>query len=142
MKKKQTLLNIPQISWLFGTSSKGKSLIVAILLGATLLSAAGCKKSKIDDPSYYGYGKLTVDCEKKCHVTFGEGDKLNDFDVDGTMATYVFRYQSKYDIDIKVTPVEEQNITLNVYSREERQIYHNTALRPAGTAWRSVILVP
>ncbi|MEN0055486.1 MAG: hypothetical protein AAGC65_17550 [Mucilaginibacter sp.] len=118
-------------------------IAIAIL---TLSSLAGCKKNKaaseVDDVSFYGYGKLTVDCEKKCHVTFGDIDKVNDFDVDGTMATYVFRYQSKYNLDIKITPETDQNITMNVYSREQYQIFHNTAKRTAGQVWESKILVP
>jgi hypothetical protein len=117
-------------------------LAVAIL---TLSSLSGCKKNspaQVDDVSFYGYGKLTVDCEKKCHVTFGDIDKINDFDVDGTMATYVFRYQSKYNLDIKITPEVDQNVTLNVYSREQYQIFHNTAKRTAGEIWESKILVP
>lgn len=142
MKQNQTLLHASGRSGLFNIPTIRKCIVCAIFLSSSIFLFTGCKKSSVDDVSYYGYGKLTVDCEKKCHVTFGADDKLNDFDVEGTMATYVFRYQSKYDLDIKVTPVEDQNITLNVYSREQRQIFHNTAKRTGAEVWRSIILVP
>jgi hypothetical protein len=115
--------------------------LIAISIFA-LSSLSSCRKNSVSAESYYGYGKLTVACEKKCHVTFGVPDKMNDFDVDSTMAIYYFRYQSKYDLDIKITPAVDQNITLNVYSREEKQIFRNTVKGKANVVWESLILVP
>lgn len=142
MKQNQNTLTTSGRGGIFSNSFMGKNTFFAIIIGLSIFLSAGCKKGKVDDVSYYGYGKLTVDCEKKCHVTFGSGDKLTDFDVDATIATYTFRYQSKYQLDIKITPLEQQNITLNVYSREQRQIFHNTAKRPGAEVWQSLILVP
>ncbi|NCD67960.1 hypothetical protein [Mucilaginibacter agri] len=123
-----------------------KMRVLAILAIAPVLMA-GCKKtqatSEEDPASYYGYGKLTVDCESKCHVSFGTPGKMNEFDVQATKATYYFRYQTKYDIDINITPLDvTQTMTLNVFSREEKQIFNNTVRKNVGEVWNSTILVP
>ena len=110
-----------------------------------LLSGLGCKKnnSEADKNTYYGYGKLVITCDGKCHIVFGTPDKLNAYDVDSNTATYTFRYQTKYNLDITITPVDkDQNISMSVYSREEKQIFHNTVNQKVAVPWHSTILVP
>src|SRR5882757_4282572 len=86
-----------------------------------MIAATGCAKKNQNQDRDYGYGKLTVECEKKCNVSFGTPEKMNVYDVEASMAIYYIRYQTNYNLDINVTPTnEDQNITLNVYSREEK----------------------
>ena len=124
--------------------NKGKraGVILSMLI---LVFASGCKKMKDEAPteSYYGYGKLIVDCESKCHISFGTADKMNVYDIDSNKATYYFRYQTKYNLDITITPTDkDQRVGMSVYSREEKQIFENSALRKVNVAWESKILVP
>lgn len=122
-----------------------KTPVLTILAIAPVLMA-GCKKQTVveDNPaSYYGYGKLTVECEHKCHVSFGTPGKMNEYDVEATKSVYYFRYQSKYDLDINITPIDTtQKMTLNVFSREEKQIFNNTVTKGVNDTWNSLILVP
>src|SRR4051812_37722848 len=50
----------------------------------------GCKKdppnTDTNKDREYGYAKVVVDCAKKCHVSFGEPGKLNEFDVQADTA--------------------------------------------------------
>jgi hypothetical protein len=123
---------------------KGKK--VALLFSAIiLLSESGCKKVTSAAPTedYYGYGKLIVECESKCHISFGVPDKMNVYDIEASAATYSFRYQTKYDLDITITPTDkDQKVTMSVYSREEKQIFRNSAVRKVNEPWVSKILVP
>lgn len=129
-----------------GVINSFKRAIPVIALALTFSLLSGCRKDKSsvdDNPSYYGYGKLTVDCEKKCHVSYGVAGKMNDYDVESGRAVYFFRYQTKYNIDINITPTDaEQTMGLNVYSREEKQIFSNTVRRKVNETWNSKILVP
>ncbi|RZK13261.1 MAG: hypothetical protein EOO43_18195, partial [Flavobacterium sp.] len=110
---------------------------------SSILFASGCKKGKLPpvedkEEDYYGYGKLTVECQKKCHVEFGEPGKMNIYDVESNKAVYFFRYQTKYNIDIYVTPIDgEQTMELNVFSREEKQIFNSSVKRNANETWYS-----
>lgn len=108
-----------------------------------MIATTGCVKKDLSQDRDYGYGKLTVECEKKCSVSFGTPDKMNIYDIDGSMAIYYIRYQAKYNLDINVTPIDEdQRVILNVYSREEKQIFHNEAIREANELWYSKIIIP
>ncbi|WPU92437.1 hypothetical protein SNE25_24220 [Mucilaginibacter sabulilitoris] len=124
--------------------NRGKK--VGLILSAILIMVGtSCKKVQEVTPteSYYGYGKIIVTCESKCHVTFGTGEKLNDYDIDASTATYTFRYQTKYSLDITITPTDkDQRVEMSVYSREEKQIFRNSAVRKVNVPWNSVILVP
>jgi hypothetical protein len=126
-------------------SNKGK-LVGLILSAIILLSESGCKKTVNSvEPveSTYGYGKLVVTCESKCHISFGVPDKMNVFDIDANTAIYYFRYQTKYNLDIFITPTDkDQTINMDVYSREEKQIFHNAAIKKLNEVWESKILVP
>lgn len=129
----------------FSLVLNGAKKIGLILSAIILLSGTGCKKVQEVTPteSYYGYGKIIVTCESKCHVTFGTGDKLNDYDIDASTATYTFRYQTKYSLDITITPTDkDQRVEMSVYSREEKQIFRNSAVRKVNVPWNSIILVP
>jgi hypothetical protein len=129
----------------FPALSYNAKRICLLLYTVILLSGLGCKKnnSVADQSSYYGYGKLVVTCGGKCHVLFGVPDKMNAYDIDSTTATYSFRYQTKYDLDITITPTDkDQSISMAVYSREEKQIFHNTVNQKVGVPWHSTILVP
>jgi len=114
-----------------------------VLISVVLLSATGCKKKPLNEDKEYGEGRLTVECEKKCHVSYGTADKLTETDLEATTGSYTFQYKRDYSLIIKVTPlVEPQQINLNVYSRESKQIFHNTATKQANQLWASTILVP
>jgi hypothetical protein len=117
--------------------------VAGVFMAITLFIAPGCRKLDKNDESYYGYGKLTVQCESKCHISFGTPDKMNVYDVDSNTGIYYFRYQTKYNMDIFITPTDrDQNIIMNVYSREQKQIFHNAANRKVNVVWESKILVP
>lgn len=121
--------------------------IAAVMLTLfTLITASGCRKLQsveTDSESNYGYGKLTVQCESKCHISFGTPDKMNIYDVDSNTGVYYIRYQTKYQLDISITPTDvDQNIIMNIYSREEKQIFHNAAKRKLNDVWESKILIP
>lgn len=108
---------------------------------------SGCKKVSADDSqdkgSYYGYGKLVVACGGECNVSFGEVGKMNVYTISSTTATYSFRYQTKYQLGISITPTDkDQSIKMDVYSREEKQIFHNTVNQKVNVPWESQILVP
>jgi hypothetical protein len=137
--------NCISVGFLKPAAFSGKKLCL-ILLSFALLSSVGCKKisnSTQEPGSYYGYGKLVVNCAGKCNVSFGEIGKMNVYTVEATTATYSFRYQTKYQLGISITPVDkDQNITMDVYSREEKQIFHNTVNQKVNVAWESQILVP
>lgn len=122
-----------------------RTQLLAVLF-ASIILATGCKKTKLpveEEEEYYGYGKLTVECENKCHVSFGTPGKMNEYDVESNKAIYYFRYQTKYNIDIYVTPVDvKQTMEINVFSREEKQIFNNSTRRDVDDTWYSKILVP
>jgi hypothetical protein len=118
--------------------SFGKGIVMLTIM----ITAAGCKKDVTQDRNY-GYAKLTVQCEKTCNVSFGTADTMTSYTVDASMAVYYIRYQSQYNLDLNVTPVDvDQKIALNVYSREEKQIFHNESVRTANVLWNSKILIP
>ncbi|AYL95247.1 hypothetical protein [Mucilaginibacter celer] len=121
-------------------------ITAAVLMLFTLITASGCRKLQTvqkDSESNYGYGKLTVQCESKCHISFGTADRMNVYDVDANTGVYYIRYQTKYQLDISITPTDvDQNIIMNVYSREEKQIFHNAAKRKLNDVWESKILIP
>lgn len=115
----------------------------AILAIVALLSVTGCKKQAGETDPGYGIGKVSVLCAKKCHVSYGTADKLTEADVDSTKASYTFKYARNYNLIVKITPLEvDQTVNLNVFSRENKQIYGNTASRKANEVWTSTILVP
>jgi hypothetical protein len=123
----------------------GTKWVCSLLVAITLLCGMACKKVVMEPNtgSYYGYGKLVVTCGGKCHIVFGVPDKMNVYDIDSSTATYSFRYQTKYDLNISITPTDtDQNISMAVYSREEKQIFHNTVHQAVNVAWESTILVP
>ncbi|MFA6085694.1 hypothetical protein [Mucilaginibacter sp.] len=114
-----------------------------VLIIIVLLSATGCKKNAVNPDKEFGEGRLTVECEKKCHISYGTAGNLTEVDIEATTGTYNFKYQRDYNLNLKVTPlVEPQKITINVYSRESKQIYHNSATKQANQIWVSTILVP
>jgi hypothetical protein len=116
--------------------------IAGLFIVVTLIVTSGCRKVK-DEESYYGYGKLTVECEGKCHISFGTADRMNIYDVDSNTGIYFIRYQTKYNLAISITPTDrDQNITMNVYSREQKQIFHNAAKRKLNEVWESQIVIP
>lgn len=111
------------------------------LICLIVLAGAGCKK--VNEDRDYGYAKIVVKCEKKCDVLYGSAEKMNKFDVDANTATYYQRYQRNYNLDISITPVDaDQSIDLSVYSREEKQIFHNAVVRKSNVLWNSKIVVP
>lgn len=117
--------------------------VFLMLSAIILLCGAGCKKVNSTPDNYYGYGKLVISCGGKCHIEFGAASKMNVFDIDTSTATYSFRYQTKYDLNISITPTDkDQTVSLAVYSREEKQIFHNTVTQKVNVAWESTILVP
>jgi hypothetical protein len=68
---------------------------------------------------------------------------MNVYDIEANTATYSFRYQTKYNLDITITPTDkDQTVTMAVYSREEKQIFRNSAVRKLNEPWVSHILVP
>jgi hypothetical protein len=113
-----------------------------LLLCVVVLAGTGCKKLANEDRDY-GYAKIIVKCEKKCNVMYGMPDKVNSFEVEASTATYYQRYQRNYSLEINITPVDaDQNIDLSVYSREEKQIFHNSVVRLANVLWNSKIVIP
>ncbi|GGH18096.1 hypothetical protein GCM10007352_28600 [Mucilaginibacter phyllosphaerae] len=113
-----------------------------MLVCIIILTAVGCKKADNEDRNY-GYAKIIVKCEKKCNVLYGTPEKMNAFDVEASTATYYQRYQRNYNLDINITPVDaDQSIDLSVYSREEKQIFHNSVVRKSNVLWNSKILIP
>ncbi|MXV51298.1 hypothetical protein GS399_09990 [Pedobacter sp. HMF7647] len=126
------------------TSKKAFIKVSSVILLISMIATLGCKKGKKEDEDiYYGYGKLTVECEKKCHVEYGEGDKTNNYDVEATKATYYFRYHLNYNLNISITPSDTtQTMTLNVFNRETKQIFNNTTRKKKDETWNSTILVP
>jgi hypothetical protein len=139
VKKELSSLNlVPSLKSRCKTLSFRKGIIILTML----IAAVGCKKNVTQDRNY-GYAKLTVECEKKCNVSFGTPDKMNAYEVEASMAVYYIRYQTQYNLDLNVTPVDvDQKIALNVYSREEKQIFHNESVRTANELWYSKILIP
>jgi hypothetical protein len=114
-----------------------------LLISVLFLSSLGCKKLAGDEGSYYGYGKLAVTCTGNCNVTFGTGDKMSNYTVSATKAVYTFRYQTKYQLGITITPTDkDQSLKMEVYSREEIQIFHNTVDKKVNDPWVAQILVP
>ena len=114
-----------------------------ILISVLFFSNLGCKKLPADEGSYYGYGKLAVTCGGECNVSFGTADKMNNYTVSSTTAVYTFRYQTKYQLGITITPTDkDQSLKMEVYSREEIQIFHNTVNQKVNDPWVSQILVP
>lgn len=123
------------------TSISSQCLIVLI----AVFMFSSCKKdaSSTNGDRDYGYAKIVIKCEKKCHVSYGTPDKMNEYDVEASTATYYQRYQRNYDLDINITPVDaDQNIDLGVYSREEKQIFHNSILREANVTWNTKVVIP
>jgi hypothetical protein len=128
-----TLLAAPFIKRLGGI------LLIPVLFFLNL----GCKKLPPDEGSYYGYGKLAVSCGGVCNVSFGTVGKMNNYTVSSTTAVYTFRYQTKYQLEITITPADkDQSLKMEVYSREEIQIFHNTVNQKVNVPWVSEILVP
>lgn len=115
------------------------------LLALIVLVSAGCKKKAnvVNADRDYGYAKLTIDCAGKCQVSYGTGTTLSNIEVDRAQAIYYIRYQRNYNLVVNVTPLDvDQNIILNVYSREEKQIFRNSAVKKVGELWSSTVLIP
>jgi hypothetical protein len=116
-----------------------------LLFSVVLLLGTGCKKNKnvVNTDRDYGYAKLTVECAGKCHVSYGTGTTLSEIDVEKSQAVYYIRYQRNYDLIVNVTPIDvDQNVIINVYSREEKQIFRNTAVKKVGETWTTKVLIP
>ena len=114
-----------------------------VLIIIALLSVSGCKKETVSTDKEFGDGRVSVECEKKCHVSYGTADKLTEADIDSAIGTYSFRYQRNYNLVIKVMPLnEDQKVSLNVFSRENKQIFTNSATRKANELWTSTVVVP
>jgi hypothetical protein len=114
-----------------------------VLIIIVLLSVTGCKKQSVSSDTEFGEGKVSVECEKQCHVSYGTADKLTEVDIDSTKATYSFQYVRSYSLVVKITPLSvDQKVNLNVFSRENKQIFGNIATRKANELWTSTILVP
>jgi len=114
------------------------------LFSVVLLLNSGCKKSEntVADRDY-GYAKLTVECPGKCHVNYGTGSTFSDIDVENSQAIYYIRYQRNYELTLNVTPIDvDQNVVINVYSREEKQIFRNTALKKVNETWTTKVVIP
>jgi hypothetical protein len=141
---RNTHLKIKVISEPLDAKAVKKFLFVNIVLIAiVLLSVTGCKKSPVNTDKQFGEGKLSVECEKKCHVSYGTADKLTEADIEASVGTYYFTYERNYNLVIKVMPVnEDQRINLNVFSRENKQIFGNEASRKANELWTSTVIVP
>ncbi|MBE9585864.1 hypothetical protein IM792_15515 [Mucilaginibacter sp. JRF] len=120
-----------------------KSVTFLVLIA---LMFVGCKKDKSDEDSRdtdYGYAKLTVTVEKKAHVAYGGGDKYAEFDINQGTATYYIRYKRNYPLDLQVTPLEsDQRVNINVYSREEKQIFNLNEIKQAGVLWTAKVTIP
>lgn len=116
-----------------------------LLFSVILLLNSGCKKNSntTNADRDYGYAKLTVECAGQCHISYGTGTTLSEIDVDRSQAVYYIRYQRSYDLTLNVTPIDvDQNVNINVYSREEKQIYHNSAVKKVGETWTTKVLIP
>lgn len=116
-----------------------------LVLSAVILLGTGCKKSTnaVNNDRDYGYAKLTIECAGKCHVSYGTGTTLSEIDVEKSQAIYYIRYQRNYDLTVNVTPTDvDQNVILNVYSREEKQIFRNSAVKKVGETWTTKVLIP
>ena len=116
-----------------------------LLFSVVLLLGTGCKKNKnvVNTDRDYGYAKLTVECAGKCHVSYGTGTTLSEIDVEKSQAVYYIRYQRNYDLVVNVTPIDvDQNVIINVYSREEKQIFRNSAVKKVGETWTAKVLIP
>ncbi|MBD1363082.1 hypothetical protein IDJ77_04595 [Mucilaginibacter sp. ZT4R22] len=115
-----------------------------LLFSVILLLSTGCKKDKATTTDRdYGYAKLTVECAGKCHISYGTGTTLSEIDVDKSQAVYYIRYQRNYDLILNVTPIDvDQNVIINVYSREEKQIFRNSAVKKVGETWTTKVLIP
>jgi hypothetical protein len=119
-----------------------KSVTFLVLIA---LMFVGCKKDKSEDSrdTDYGYAKLTVTVEKKAHIAYGGGDKYAEFDVNQGTATYYIRYKRNYPLDLQVTPLESaQRINVNVYSREEKQIFNLNEIKQADVVWTAKVTIP
>jgi|GEM_PF-3469151 len=116
-----------------------------LLFSVVLLLSSGCKKNKneVNTDRDYGYAKLTVECTGQCHINYGTGTTLSEIDVDKSQAIYYIRYQRNYDLILNVTPIDiDQNVIINVYSREEKQIFRNSAVKKVGETWTTKVLIP
>jgi hypothetical protein len=141
---RNTDLKIRVISDTFDARTLKKFLLGNIVLMIiVLLSVTGCKKQSVSTDKEFGDGSLSVQCEKKCHVSYGTADKLTETDIDSAIGTYNFKYQRNYNLVIKVMPLnEDQKIILNVFSRENKQIFTNSTVRKVNELWTSNVLVP
>ena len=117
----------------------GKGVVMLTII----MAATGCVKKDLGQERDYGYSKVMVECEKKCSVSFGTPDKMNSYDIDSNTSVYYIRYQSRYHLDINITPIDEdQKVMLSVYSRQEKQVFHDEAVRKANELWYSSIIIP
>ncbi len=114
------------------------------LFSVTLLLISGCKKNQnANKDRDFGYAKLTVECAGRCNVSYGTGTSLSEIEVVKSQAVYYPRYQRNYDLIVNVTPIDiDQNVIVNVYSREEKQIFRNSAIRKVGETWTTKVFIP
>lgn len=117
---------------------------ITLLLVISLIGVGCKKKENSTNPDRdFGYAKVTIDCAGKCQVSYGTADKLTSLEVDRQQAIYYIRYQRNYNLVVNVTPLDvDQNIILNVYSREEKQIFRNAAVRKVGEVWNTQVFIP
>ncbi|MDB5287324.1 MAG: hypothetical protein JWR05_2273 [Mucilaginibacter sp.] len=140
---RNTDFKIRVISDRFNAQAVKRFLFGNIVLIIVLLSITGCKKQSVSTDKQFGDAKLTVECAKKCHVSYGTADKLTEADIDSTIGTYTIKYERNYNLVIKVMPLnEDQRIVLNVFSRENKQIFTNSATRKVNELWTSTVLIP
>jgi hypothetical protein len=128
-----------------GRSNLTTLYYIAVIFAMMIFSAgaSGCKKDASNLDRDYGYAKVTVACKSKCHISFPVDGSNNEYDAEDTTSVYYIRYRRNFSLNINVTPInQDQQVTLKVFSREERQIFSNTSTRKANEIWNSVILIP
>lgn len=117
---------------------------LTVLAAAILVvSAWGCKKDADNLDRDYGYAKITIACKNKCHISFPVADGQTEYDAENETSISYVRYRRNFNLNINITPVDkDQEVTFNVYSREERQIFHNVSIRKVNEVWNSKIMIP
>ncbi|TWR30915.1 hypothetical protein FPZ43_00075 [Mucilaginibacter pallidiroseus] len=135
MKKSYNMLLLP--------ASKRSVFSCLALLALSFAFNSGCKKDDANPDKEFGEGKLTVQCAGQCIVRYSVADNVNNAIVNKTQGEYRIKYQRNYALAIDVTPADvDQNIVVNVYSREGKQIYHNEANKSVNSIWSAKVLIP
>lgn len=123
--------------------SKGVAFKCLALLTVIFMLNTGCKKGSVNADKDYGNGRLTVQCSGLCNVSYTVADVEKNVTVDKAVGTYSIKYQRNYALKINVTPADvDQSIVVNVYSRENKQIYHNEANKKLNEVWSAQVLIP